>query len=226
MKIDLTALLLDRATVVAPRLLGGVLSHSMGELSVGIRITEVEAYEGAIDPGSHAYRGLTPRTAPMFGSPPQVYIYLSYGIHSCLNIVCAPEGQGQGCLIRGGEVVWGSELMTERRPKARSPRDWARGPGNVGSALGVSTRLSGNPLTLKALPLDFDSATNEPEIMDLLDPADGLTLYLSPQPVTHYCQSGRIGVSGEGGDGSRFPWRFYLPDEPSVSRHPRPTALQ
>ncbi|MDO5729849.1 MAG: DNA-3-methyladenine glycosylase [Actinomycetaceae bacterium] len=226
MGTDLTPVLLDRATIVAPRLLGGVLAHTKGELSVGIRITEVEAYEGAVDPGSHAYRGLTPRTTPMFGAPPQVYIYLSYGIHSCLNIVCAPEGEGQGCLIRGGEVVWGSELMGERRAKARSSRDWARGPGNVGSALAVSTQMSGSYLNLKALPNNFSPTIEESELIKLLAPAHGLTLYLPSVATPEYCQSGRIGVSGEGGDAKRFPWRFYLPNEPSVSRHPPSVARQ
>ena len=79
---ELLDLLLDRATVVAPRLLGSVLATiNEGGESVGLRVTEVEAYEGAADPGSHAYRGITPRTRPMFGAPPQVYVYLSYGIH-------------------------------------------------------------------------------------------------------------------------------------------------
>lgn len=222
---DLLDLLLDRATVVAPRLLGSVLAatNTAGE-SVGIRITEVEAYEGVGDPGSHAYRGMTPRTRPMFGAPPQVYVYLSYGIHSCLNIVCAPEGEGQGCLIRAGEVVWGEELMPQRRPKARTPRDWARGPGNVGSALGVTVPDSGHALDLQRLPTGWGSALpgNE-DAFELFAPRSRLTLYLPDDRVAdaNIGRSGRIGVSGPGGDGEKFPWRFFLRDEKSVSRHPK-----
>lgn len=242
MTSDLVQRLLYRATTVAPTLLGAVLTHTEGEFSVGLRITEVEAYEGAGDPGSHAYRGQTPRTVPMFASPPRVYIYLSYGIHSCVNIVCAPEGDGQGCLVRAGELLWGSELMRERRPRARSPRDWARGPGNVGAALGVSPDLSGSRLTLKALPssgvaldgqaaskahsLDCGLSQNSADWRSLTAPPQGLALYLRPEPVEVYEQSGRVGVSGEGGDASRYPWRFYIPGEPSVSRHPRPTGRE
>lgn len=238
MTSDLVQRLLYRATTVAPTLLGAVLSHTEGELSVGLRITEVEAYEGALDPGSHAYRGETPRTGPMFASPPRVYIYLSYGIHSCVNIVCAPQGEGQGCLVRAGELLWGYELMRERRPRARSPRDWARGPGNVGAALGVSPKMSGSQLTLKTLPSTL--MTPKPHEVfkahspgsgtkrhgdswrSLMVPPQGLALYLRSKPVETYAQSGRVGVSGEGGDASRYPWRFYIPGEPSVSRHPRP----
>lgn len=229
---ELVDLLLDRATVVAPRLLGSVLAttNDRGE-SVGIRITEVEAYEGVVDPGSHAYRGMTDRTRPMFGAPPQVYVYLSYGIHSCMNIVCAPEGQGQGCLIRAGEVLWGSRLMPTRRPKARSSRDWARGPGNVGSALGVSTADSGHFLKLATFSsLSFDS---EDAAEKAFNPTDRLTLYLPEgmdakahpsYPNERVGTTHRIGVNGPGGDPQKFPWRFYLKGERSVSRHPKAQA--
>ncbi|MDO5049916.1 MAG: DNA-3-methyladenine glycosylase [Actinomycetaceae bacterium] len=266
---DLKRLLLDRATVVAPRLLGGVLATvNEGGESVGLRITEVEAYEGALDPGSHAYRGVTPRTRPMFGAPPRVYVYLSYGIHSCLNIVCAPEGSGQGCLVRAGEVVWGSDLMAKRRPKARSNRDWARGPGNVGSALGVSVADSDHVLELRTIPPKWDSfvasgadasslndsreinadeGDADARVRELFAPKSRLTLYL-PQvearaasddaagaprgragvalPGGHpeYRTTARIGVSGPGGDGQKYPWRFYLVGERSVSRHPTPKS--
>lgn len=226
---DLVNLLLDPATAVAPRLLGSVLAtvNDRGE-SVGLRLTEVEAYEGVGDPGSHAYRGLTDRTRPMFGAPPQVYVYLSYGIHSCLNIVCAPEGEGQGCLVRAGEILWGSHLMPTRRPKARTPRDWARGPGNVGSALQVSTADSGHFLKLSTFStLSFIS---EDAAEQAFHPTDRLTLYLPENldaqsteefPNSRVGTTHRIGVNGPGGDPKNFPWRFYLKDEPTVSRHPK-----
>lgn len=220
---ELLELLLDRATVVAPRLLGSVLATiNEGGESVGLRVTEVEAYEGAADPGSHAYRGITPRTRPMFGAPPQVYVYLSYGIHSCINLVCAPEGDGQGCLIRAGEVVWGEELMPERRPKAHTPRDWARGPGNVGSALGISVADSGHALELRKMPTTWDPDAAG-DALATFAPRSRFTLYFPEKRVPDHLvgTSGRIGVSGPGGDGEQYPYRFYLTGEKSVSRHPK-----
>ena len=109
------------ADVVAPQLLGCVITHN----GVSIRLTEVEAYLGADDPAAHTYRGKTARNAAMFGPPGRLYVYFSYGIHHNGNIVCAPEGDGQGCLMRGGEVVAGEELARTRRqrPDRRPRRD-------------------------------------------------------------------------------------------------------
>ena len=105
--IDFTA----SADVVAPQLLGAVLTHN----GVSIRITEVEAYLGFHDEASHTFNGRTPRNAAMFGPPGRLYVYMSYGIHRNGNIVCAPEGRGEGCLLRSGEVIDGVDVAYERR---------------------------------------------------------------------------------------------------------------
>ena len=127
----------DTADIVAPQLLGCLVTHN----GVTIRLTEVEAYMGTNDPAAHTFNGMTARNAAMFGPPGRFYVYFSYGIHHNGNIVCAPEGEGQGCLMRGGEVVEGEALARERRQRPeRAPiphENLARGPGNLGQALGL-----------------------------------------------------------------------------------------
>ena len=187
----------------APQLLGGLLVRRTGEGTVAIRITEVEAYAGGDDPGSHAFKGLTPRNATMFGPPGHLYCYFSYGMHFNLNVVCDGEGIGTGCLLRAGEVVDGVELARSRR-SARPRRtvlanhQLARGPGNLGQALGSSRDADGADL------MGAEWSWWRPEIAP-----------------TAWLTGPRVGVSGEGGDGERFPWRFWLPDEPSVSAYRR-----
>lgn len=183
---------LSRSAVeVAPDLLGCTLLHRTEEGVVGVRLTEVEAYLGlGEDPGSHAHRRRSPRNAPMFGPPGTVYAYFTYGMHTCLNIVCSPEGSASAVLLRAGEIVVGEELALLRRGEV-SRRDLARGPARLAKALGVRLEESGDPLG-KAFELvrgDGDAAV-----------------------VT----SARTGVSGAGG-GEDYPWRFHLPGEPTVS---------
>lgn len=120
---------------------------------VALRITEIEAYVGAQDPGSHAFRGLTARNATMFGAPGHLYVYRHMGLHSCMNIVADAEGIGTGCLIRAGEVVGGSDLAFARRRAAgvcRSERDLARGPGRATVACGVTFADDGMDLCAPA----------------------------------------------------------------------------
>ncbi len=175
---------LDRpARLVAPDLLGAILTVD----AVAVRLTEVEAYEGETDPASHAWRGRTPRNAVMFGKAGRLYVYLSYGIHSCVNVVCGVEGTASAVLLRAGEVVAGEEAVRRRRghvPYARL----ASGPGNLGSALGLTVAESG-------LALDGVRAS--------LVEGHGGRLLTGP----------RIGISRA----ADVPWRFWLADEPSVS---------
>ena len=186
---------------VAPRLLGAVLRHEMPEGTVALRITEVEAYIGdGLDPGSHAFRGRTPRNAVMYGGPGHLYAYFTYGMHVCANIVCSPEGEASAVLLRGAEVVEGAELAERRRIGAsgrRIPhRDLARGPARLVVAAGIS--LADDGADLFAPPFEL----------------------LLPSVRPDYATGPRTGVSGAGG-GDAFPWRYWLPGEPTVSRYKR-----
>ena len=117
---------------VAPRLLGAVLTHG----GVSLRLTEVEAYAGPSDPGSHAYRGRTERNRVMFGPPGHLYVYFVYGMHHCANLVTGPDGDPGAVLLRAGEVVAGIDLARERR-EGSSDRELARGPARLCRALGI-----------------------------------------------------------------------------------------
>ncbi|MRG61589.1 DNA-3-methyladenine glycosylase [Agromyces sp. CFH 90414] len=184
---------------LGPRLLGAVLAHETDEGVVAVRLSEVEAYRGVgEDPGSHAFRGKTPRNAVMFGEAGYLYAYFSYGMHVCLNVVAGRPGASSAVLLRGGVVVEGLELARRRRPGA-SDRDLARGPARLSLALGVPLSASGD---------------------DLLAPPYTLLLPAAPLPF----EAGpRTGVSGPGG-GAAFPWRFRIAGDPGVSpyrRHPK-----
>jgi DNA-3-methyladenine glycosylase len=183
---DLLEVLSGPVLEVAPRLLGAVLRHG----GVAVRLTEVEAYDGANDPGSHAYRGPTRRTEVMFGPPGRLYVYFTYGMHHCANVVCGPDGTASAVLLRAGEVVEGHDLARERR--GRHPdRDLARGPARLCSALGLELPdngldLTGGALTLGA-PVDRDRVATGP----------------------------RVGLR----QAPDRPWRFWLTHEPTVSRY-------
>lgn len=193
----LHALTSASALEVAPALLGAVLSHTTPAGTVSVRLTEVEAYLGVgEDPGSHAHRGPTPRTSPMFGPPGHLYAYFSYGMHVCINVVCSPVGTASAVLLRAGEVVGGEELARRRRGERVSARDLARGPARLTVALGVTLAQSG--VDLAAPP--FDLAV--------------------PQRVSDPVSGPRTGVSGVGG-GAAYPWRFVLPGEATVSPYRR-----
>ena len=120
---------------VAPALLGRHLTFG----GVTVRLTEVEAYAGGLDPGSHAFRGPTPRTEPMFGPPGFTYVYFTYGHHWCVNLVVGEVGSASAVLLRAGEVLSGHDLVHARRGGVRE-RDWTRGPGRLGQAFAMSRR--------------------------------------------------------------------------------------
>ncbi|MFE6963461.1 DNA-3-methyladenine glycosylase [Agromyces sp. NPDC057679] len=181
---------------LAPLLLGAVLSYAAPDGEVAIRLSELEAYRGVgEDPGSHAFRGRTPRNAVMFGEPGHLYAYFSYGMHVCLNIVARPAGTSAGVLMRGATVVRGLELARHRRPGVPD-RDLARGPGRLSRALGV--------------PLDAGGS-------DLLAPPFSLQVLEAP---LHHAAGPRTGVSGDGG-GAAYPWRVWLPGDEGVSPYRR-----
>lgn len=187
---------------VAPDLLGCTITAG----GVTIRLTEVEAYAGGRDPGSHAFRGQTPRTEVMFGRAGHLYVYFTYGMHWCANIVTGQEGAASAVLLRAGEVVAGHELAATRRAGIRE-RDWARGPARLASTLGLGREDNGADACGRAAQPRLDEPTAA------IDPAR--------------VRSGpRVGVSGPGGDGEAYPWRFWLDGEPTVSPYrpavPRP----
>ncbi|GAA1858080.1 DNA-3-methyladenine glycosylase [Microbacterium koreense] len=190
---------------VAPRLLGAVLRTEVAGTVVAVRITEVEAYHGLgtgdiADPGSHARSGLTPRNATMWGEPGHLYVYLSHGIHSCVNVVCGPSGVAGGVLLRAGEVIEGRDAASARRPAARAPRDLARGPGRFGSAVGLRY-------------VDHDGID---AVTGAVRNGAVARLSLTREAVTDVSTGPRVGVAGIAGTDA-FPWRFWLAGDPTVS---------
>jgi DNA-3-methyladenine glycosylase len=153
---------------------------------------------GEQDPGSHAFRGRTPRTAVMFGPAGHLYVYFTYGMHWCANVVCGPEGSASAVLVRAGEVVQGTDVARRRRPAARRDDDLARGPARLASALGIDGALDG---------------------VNLCDPSSPVWLEPAPSVPPGVRTGPRVGVSGPGGDGDTFPWRFWLDGDPAVSTY-------
>ena len=200
-RADLQALPAD----VAPTLLGARLTTVVEGETVVVRLTEVEAYHGrgtgtVPDPGSHARMGPTARNATMWGEPGHLYVYLSHGIHSCVNVVCGPDGVAGGVLLRAGEVLEGTDAAARRRPAARTPRDLARGPGRLGDAVGLR-----HP------------------VHDGIDAITGAALHgavarleLLAEPLAEVASGPRVGVAGVAGT-AEFPWRYWIPGDPTVS---------
>jgi DNA-3-methyladenine glycosylase len=195
---------LDRpSTEVAPDLLGCVLEHESPEGLVAVRLTEVEAYAGQADPASHAYRGRTGRNAVMFGPAGHAYVYFTYGMHFCVNVVCMTPGTASAVLMRAGAVIAGEDLARRRRPVKGPPRDLARGPARLCQALGIDRGLDG---------------------ADVCDPGSPLRIRPAPaagpgQPVPDVSRGPRVGISAA----ADRPWRFWLTGDPTVSAY-RPYA--
>jgi DNA-3-methyladenine glycosylase len=177
---------------VAPTLLGCWLVTDRPAGRVALRLTEVEAYAGdGTDPAAHSHRGPTPRAAIMFGPPGRLYVYFSYGVHWCANVVVGAEGQGSAVLLRAGDVVVGEELAASRRPAARTARDLARGPARLTQALAIG-------------PDDKDA--------DLLDPSSPVRLHRGDPPA-EVSAGPRVGISMA----TELPWRFWETGAASVS---------
>ncbi|GHB29369.1 putative 3-methyladenine DNA glycosylase [Streptomyces xanthochromogenes] len=195
-RTPLTRNFFDRPVLeVAPDLLGRTLVRRTDQGILELRLTEVEAYDGPNDPGSHAFRGRTPRNDVMFGPPGHAYVYFTYGMWHCLNLVCGPEGRAAGVLLRAGEIRVGAELARKRRLSARHDKELAKGPARLATALDVGRSLNGTDACAGPdAPLSV--LTGTPVLPDLV-------------------RSGpRTGV---GGDGAPHPWRFWISDDPTVS---------
>lgn len=200
----LTRVFFDRPVLeVAPDLLGRTLVRSTADGLITLRLTEVEAYAGPADPGSHAYRGRSDRNAVMFGPPGHAYVYFTYGMWHCLNLVCGPEGDPSGVLLRAGEITGGAVLARKNRPTSRRPHDLAQGPARLATALAIDRALNGTDVC--------------PD-----DPADAHLRILTGTPAAPgTVRSGpRTGV---GGEGAAHPWRFWTDGDPTVSPY-RPHA--
>jgi DNA-3-methyladenine glycosylase len=183
---------LGDARAVAPTLLNKLLVRD----EVVGRIVEVEAYRGAEDPASHAYRGPTRRNATMFGPPGHLYVYFSYGVHWCANAVCGPEGTGHAVLLRALAPVAGVERMWARRPGAHRERDLCSGPGKLCQALGLTRDQDG-----------ADLVTGDGRV---LLAADGR------RPPARPGSGPRIGISVA----ADHRWRWWVNGDVNVSRRP------
>lgn len=187
------------ASLLAPRLLGQYIVHETPQGICSGRIVETEAYGGCYDgfpdDGAHSFRGLTRRTAPMFHVGGISYVYLIYGMYCCFNIVAGPEGEGQAVLIRAIEPVEGTGLMVQRRKAKKISKNLTNGPGKLCQALAI---------------------TRDQNSLDLT----GDELYLvqpSRQEPFSIVQTTRINID-YAERGKYFPWRFYIKDNPYVSK--------
>lgn len=179
---------------VARDLLGSVLEHRTPDGLVAVRLTEAEAYAGEEDPASHAYRGRTARNATMYGDAGHAYVYFTYGMHYCINLVCLGPGTASAVLLRAGEVVEGVDLARRRRRRARD-RDLARGPARLCEALGVHRPHDGADVCDPTEPLRVREGV----------PVDPALVRTGP----------RTGVVAA----KERPWRFYIEGEPYVSAY-------
>jgi DNA-3-methyladenine glycosylase len=177
---------------VARSLLGCWVVTDRPDGTVALRLTEVEAYSGqGEDPASHAHRGPTPRAEIMFGPPGRLYVYFSYGVHWCANVVVGPAGRASAVLLRAGDVVVGEPLARSRRPAARVARDLARGPARLTQALAIGPDDRGT---------------------DLLSPSSPVRLHHAAAPA-QVSTGPRVGISVA----TELPWRFWETGAPSVS---------
>jgi DNA-3-methyladenine glycosylase len=180
------------AAEVAPELLGAFLVHDTPAGRIAGRLVEVEAYLGPEDLAAHSSRGETPRNAVMFGLPGHLYVYLVYGMHHCVNVVCGPGSKPEAVLLRAAELVEGEELARIRRGDVPAER-LAAGPGNLGAAFDIDRRLNGADLL--AGPVRLERGTR-PEAID---------------------RTPRIGVD-YAGEWTDRPLRYLIRDDPHRSR--------
>jgi DNA-3-methyladenine glycosylase len=174
------------------------LVHDQPAGRTAVRLVEVEAYRGEIDPGSHGYRGLTPRNRTMFGPPGRLYVYFTYGMHWCANVVCGPEGVCEAVLLRAGEPIDGIELMRARRKGIGNDRWLAAGPARLAQAMGLTNAHDGATLLRGGnLWIVEDSRTSEYRELEI-------------------ARTVRIGLGS--GKGEHLPWRFVVPGHPHASR--------
>jgi DNA-3-methyladenine glycosylase len=186
------------ALTVARDLIGCIFVHDDIEGRTAVRIVEDEAYRGVLDPGSHGYRGVTQRTEVMYGPPGRLYVYFTYGMHWCANVVCAPKGRCEAVLLRAGEPVDGIELMRARRPPAARDTSLAAGPARLTQAMGIGKQHNGASL-LRGGKL-FIATDEKTEIYR----------------AGEIAQTVRVGLGA--GKGQDIPWRFVVAGSRYASR--------
>ncbi|NBE93521.1 DNA-3-methyladenine glycosylase [Nonomuraea sp. KC401] len=204
---------------VAPDLLGRVLVHG----PVAVRLTEVEAYGGpGEDPAAHTYRGRTPRNAVMFGPPGHVYVYFTYGMHFCANLVCLPDGSGSAVLLRAGEVVAGLDVARARRMGGQASagggrrvadRDLARGPARLTVALGLLREHNGIDAIRPGAQGDTEALSTQDHRLTGVPHGSVIMLEGSPAEPAAIRSGPRTGIS----TAKETPWRFWIDGDPTVS---------
>jgi DNA-3-methyladenine glycosylase len=192
----------------APLLLGCYLTRMTPDGPIKVKIVETEAYHQD-DPASHSFRGLTPRTAPMFQAGGHLYVYFTYGMHYCFNIVTGPEGVGEGVLIRAAEPINGVKIMQNNRGM-RDIKNLTNGPGKLAQAMGISdTSLSGKLLNpdkklLNKLSNSYGASKYADIWLEEGEEVKRQAIIAGP----------RIGIRRAAAN----PWRFYVKGNPFVSR--------
>ena len=177
------------AVDAARRLLGCILERTIDGRTVRVRIVETEAYDET-DAASHSYKGKTPRTDIMFGPPGHLYVYFTYGMHYCCNVVVGEDGYGAAVLIRAVEPIEGKAILEKHR-KGKIGAELTNGPAKLCQALGIDKRMNGHDLS--KIPL---------------------RLMMQPVIKEGVVTTSRIGIS----QAKHVPWRFYIAGNPYISR--------
>lgn len=185
--MDLKKELNTSASLAAKRLLGCILEREVDGKTVRVMIVETEAYDQT-DAASHSFNGRTPRTDVMFGPAGYLYVYFTYGMHYCMNIVTGREGEGSAVLIRAAEPLIGQDVLEKRRHKTGI--EVTNGPAKLCQALGISKTMNGHSLERSPLKL-----------------------ILQPPLKTGIVQTTRVGIS----QAKDIKWRYYLANNPYVS---------
>jgi DNA-3-methyladenine glycosylase len=220
----------DRPSVaVAPDLLGCLLSRETAEGLVTVRLTEVEAYLGEKDPASHAFHGRTARNAVMYGPSGHAYVYFTYGMHFCVNLVCQPEGHASAVLLRAGLVIEGAALASARRYGPAAPSEGASAPAGADGQSAGTGRPARPGRARRTVPREIDLARGPARLCEALAidraqdgadvcvPGSPLRVYAAQNPVPEAAISAgpRVGVSRA----ADVAWRFWITGDPAVSAY-------
>lgn len=209
------------ATEVAPELLGCLLVHESAQGQVAAELVEVEAYMGSADPASHAFRGMTARNEVMFGAPGHAYVYFTYGMHFCVNVVCQPAGVASAVLLRAGRIVAGGELAAARRLGEAGAGVAAAGVARAGTAAaGPGSRQFGQLASGPARLCQALGIARAQNGLDVCDPGGELRIRAPAAELAgldgdRIATGPRVGVSS----GAEVPWRYWIAGDRAVSAY-------